>query len=155
MSGSFSQVLNSNNVEELQRVDSYLKLKNFIESELGFKLHVNGWVSLFERINFLKSTISKKKEELKKILNVHSFPEAKRQTAKILGFNIDVKEHANLRKALNSLVSLFSNTKMSAYERYEATKRKNFIHSSRLEGIEIPSQKSKQSLESILAKYRV
>lgn len=41
-----------------------------------------------------------------------------------------------------------------AYQRFEATKRKNFSHSSRLEGLQVPAEKSNATLEAVLKKYR-
>lgn len=38
--------------------------------------------------------------------------------------------------------------------RYEQIKRRNFVSSSRLEGIHLQAQRQEQSLESVLAKYR-
>lgn len=155
MGVSITKVLNSENVEELKLLDSYLGLKNSLEEKLGFKLHVKSWVSLFERIDSLKVIVSKKKDELEKIADLQSFIEAKRQVVNVLGFRLNAKGRSKLKQMLQSLISLFSNVKASAHERYESIKLKNFMHSSRLEGIKISDKKSKQSIESILAKYRV
>ncbi|SEB03730.1 type I restriction enzyme, S subunit [Thiothrix caldifontis] len=45
-------------------------------------------------------------------------------------------------------------TKPSPFDLYEQTKRENFVHSSRLEGIHMPMQKPETSLADVLAKYR-
>lgn len=155
MNVSITKILGCKSVEELKLVDSYLGLKRSVEDKLGFKLHVKGWESFFNRIESLKSIVSKNKNELEKITDTKSFVEAKRKANNVLGFKINVKELSKLKEMLNSLISVFSQTVISAYERFESTKIRNFIHSSRLEGINISTQTSSQSLDSILAKYRV
>lgn len=155
MSVSITKILSCKNIEELKSLDSYLGLKRSVEDKLGFKLRVKGWVSFFDRIESLKMIISKKKNELEKIPDVQSFVEAKHKVNNVLGFNINVKERSQLKEMLNSLISMFSQAVVSPDQRFESTKVRNFIHSSRLEGIDISSQKPEQSLKSILAKYGV
>ena len=46
-------------------------------------------------------------------------------------------------------------TNNDPYARFEATKRKNFSNSSRLEGITQSEKREQDSLESVLEKYRV
>ena len=46
-------------------------------------------------------------------------------------------------------------TKPSPFDLYEQTKRENFVHSSRLEGIDIPSKQTPASLADVLKKYSV
>ncbi len=155
MNVSITKILSCKSVEELKSLDSYLGLKRLVEDKLGFKLHVKGWVSLFNRIKSLKSIVSRKKNELERIPDAQSFVEAKRKANNVLGFKINAKELSKLKEMLSSLISVFSQAVFSAHERFESTKVRNFIHSSRLEGIDISSQKPEQSLDSILAKYRV
>ncbi|UAA40011.1 hypothetical protein KIH87_06590 [Paraneptunicella aestuarii] len=155
MSISITKVLNCKNAEELKLLGSYLKLKRTIESELGFKLRVKGFRELFDRIHALKGIVSKKKDELENMADILPFIEAKPQAIRAIGFKLEARTPHELKRMLKSLISLFSNTSFSAYERYEQTKFNNFIHSSRLEGIQISAQSSEQSLESVLAKYRV
>ncbi len=152
---SITKILSCESVEELKLLDSYLELKRSLEEKLGFKLHVKGWASLFKRIDSLKTIISKKKYELETIADNQSLAEAKREVVKILGFKLSAKGRSEFKQMLQSLISLFSNCMDNPYERYELTKNRNFIHSSRLEGIEISANKSEHSLESILERYKV
>lgn len=41
-----------------------------------------------------------------------------------------------------------------AYQRFEETKRKNFSHSSRLEGIRLSADKTDVTLEAVLKRYQ-
>ncbi|MEZ8056344.1 YhfG family protein [Vibrio atlanticus] len=150
-----TKILGCKSVEELKLLDSYLGLKRSVEDKLGFKLHVKGWESFFNRIEFLKSLVSKSKKKLERIPDAKPFVEAKREVNNILGFKINVKERSKLKEILSSLISVFSQVVISAHERFESTKIRNFVHSSRLEGIDISNQMPEESLESILAKYRV
>lgn len=51
--------------------------------------------------------------------------------------------------------TLKKDAKSDPCQRFEATKRENFRHSSRLEGINISVERGDNTIESVLKKYRV
>ena len=56
-----SKMLNASDVVELRSFGSYLDIKNNFEKEIHNKLGVNGWGSLFRKIQKLKKITSSKK----------------------------------------------------------------------------------------------
>ena len=70
-------ILEASDIHELKTLGSYHKVKKSIEGELGNKLGVTGWKSLFEKIKSLKEIIANNKEYLLAILNKKTFKESK------------------------------------------------------------------------------
>ena len=147
-------IIEASDIHELKTLGSYHKVKKSIEGELGNKLGVTGWKSLFEKIKSLKEIIANNKEYLLAILNKKTFKESKAEISKILNLDINARSWSELEKKTNLIINVFCSGGLDPYEYYEKTKLKKFRNSSKLEGIDIEFPDENTTLESVLAKYR-
>ncbi len=146
--------LKANDIEELKLLGSYFEVKNNIEKELGMKLGVKGWNSLFDKIKLLKKLIASNKSDFSVVCNENSFTKSKNIISKIIGLKVKAKSWNELRSKIENLIIVFCNNIFDPYEYYEKTKINKFINSSKLEGINIVVSDETHSLESILKKYK-
>ena len=154
MPATLIQILKVDDLAELKTFGAYLKVKNNVESQLGFKLGVHGWTSLLNKIKQLNIAVQKHQHDLLSICQNDSFKEAKAQVFELLGIKIAVKNKAQLTTKLDTLIECFSESSFDPFQRFEETKLQNFRSSSKLEGIDIPDASQTASLDSILAKYQ-
>jgi len=147
-------ILKVNDVESLRSLGSYGELKSCLEGELGNKLGVNGWNSLFDKIVFIKGAVSLMKDDILSVYGNKSFSESKKYLSESLGIKVKARGWQVLKLKISNLIRLFSVNAFDPYEYYETTKLKKFRDSSKLEGIEVNILDESISLESVLAKYR-
>lgn len=149
-------------IETLKSFGSYKEVKFWIEEKVGVPLKVNGWNQLFKIINCLSRSVNENIEKLiffldenERLKELGSFSEAKGTISELLAFQIKAKSWKQLERNLKSIVVAFRNrdtTDKSAI--FEKNKIRNFIHSSKLEGIQI-SDTPALKMSDILDKYRV
>ena len=149
-----SKILNASDVVELRSFGSYLDIKNNFEKEIHNKLGVNGWGSLFRKIQKLKNIISSKKDVLVSICDEKSFIESKKEISKILKLKVTARGWSELKIKVDLIIKVFCSGIFDPYEYYERTKQKKFKNSSKLESIDIEYPDENTSLENVLAKYR-
>ncbi len=149
-----SVVLKANNIEELKLLGSYFEVKTHLEKELGIKLGVTGWSSLFDKVNLLNELIHLNKSYLLSICDESSFKESKEKISNIIKVEVRAKSSGELRNKVENLVLVFCNNAFDPYEYYEKTKLNKFKNSSKLEGIDIEISNENESLENILEKYK-
>lgn len=138
----------------LMECGSYLSVKKHIENKIGFKLGVRGWKELYRKISYIKNYLECQPANIDEVISSNDFSIAKKKIYEYLEVKIPADNKNELSKKISRLISFFTNKNLSAYEKYELSKRKNFINSSKLEGIEISSVSSGMSLEDILNKYK-
>lgn len=141
-------------IESLKLYGSYLAVKKHIEDRVGFKLGVKGWKDLYMRVSTIKSYIISNPDEIRSILARHKLKSAKESIYQALAVRIPARDLSELSSKIERLVAFFQPSSLSPHERYERNKRRNFINSSKLEGIEIPNDPCNQSLEEIINKYK-
>lgn len=149
-----SKILKASDVIELRSFGSYLDIKNNFEKEIHNKLGVNGWDSLFRKIQKLKKIVSSNKDVLVSVCNDKSFTESKKEISKILKLKVTARGWPELKRKVDLIIKVFCFGIFDPYEYYESTKQKKFKNSSKLEGIDIEYPDENTSLESVLAKYR-
>ena len=149
-----AKILSASNVNELKVLGSYLEIRRCLEVEIDNKLGVNGWESLFAKVQKIKKSASSKKDLLSAAFANKSFKEAKGEISRILQVKITAKNRDNLEKKVRQIISVFCVGIFNPYEHYEKTKLMKFKSSSRLEGIDIEIPSENESIESVLAKYR-
>lgn len=148
------EILTASNINGLKLFGSYFDVKNSLEKEIDNKLGVNGWESLFFKIQKIKKNVQLKKELLSSDFQGKSFKDSKKWTSEILNIKITAKGWNELKRKVNLIISVFCSGIFDPYEYYERTKLKKFKDSSKLEGIDIEFPNENTSLESVLAKYR-
>lgn len=153
MSISINNVLNSHDINELKAQGSFLELKQFTENQLSLKLKVRGWVSLFNKIKHLQGTTPKNRDTILNIISNYPLPHAEKQIEKLIAVKFNTADSKQLTSHFLLLCKAFKKANFDPYQRFEETKRKNFQHSSRLEGVKI-AVTPKSSLEAVLAKYQ-
>ena len=146
-------IVNVHDVEDLKSLGAYRVLKNAIEAEIGSKLGVKGWSSLYEKIVSLKSAVSLLGKETV-IYEGRKFSEVKTYLSKHLGINVKARGWKTLKAKVSALIQLFKSDSFDPYAYYEKTKLKKFRDSSKLEGIVVDYPEKATSLDSILAKYK-
>ncbi|ALQ51012.1 hypothetical protein [Nitrosomonas ureae] len=149
-----SEILTASSVLELRSFGSYFDIKKILEKEIGNKLGVNGWESLFFKIHSLKKIVSLNYKLLVSVCERNSFTESKKEISNILKLKIKARDRQELKHKASLIITTFSSGFFDPYEHYERTKLKKFKNSSKLEGIEIEYPDESTSLESVLAKYR-
>ncbi len=146
--------LKANDIKELKSLGSYFEVKNHIEKELGIKLGVRGWNSLFYKINTLKKFIFQNKYNFSAIFDENSFKNSKDIISKNIGLKVKAKSWRDLRSKIENITIVVCNNIFDPHEYYEKTKINKFKNSSKLEGIDIDVSNESNSLENILAKYK-
>lgn len=141
-------------IDELKSFGSYRDVKQSVESEIGNRLGVNSWCSLYEKIKLLKQKVYSNKEFLLMASKGGDFKLSKIQISEMLGINIKARSWHELKNKIECIVSIFCKNDSNLYLYYESKKLKNFKDSSRLEGIKIELSSNNVSLESVLDKYR-
>ncbi len=149
-----AKILNVTDLNELQSFGSYLDLKNIIENQLGLKLKVKGWDSLFLKVKQLSEAVPKNKNKFFELIESHPFNVAKLEISKLIDLKITAKNKTQLRTQLKNLTECFCNLNFDPSQRFEKTKLMNFQSSSKLEGIDIYIPSNMSSLESIINKYK-
>ncbi|GFZ60701.1 hypothetical protein ALP66_04260 [Pseudomonas amygdali pv. photiniae] len=155
MKASLQQVLQADRIDDLQKLGTFIEVKRGIETQLMLKLGVNGWVALFSKLNVLKTALLASKTSVHMAAHENTFREAKRKLSKSLGFQITAHNQAELDRLIQTCsLYVLSRTVVDPRKRFDEKKHRNFINSSKLEGIHIPFTDEETSLEMILAKHR-
>ncbi|ARA83640.1 hypothetical protein C4C37_27360 [Pseudomonas amygdali pv. lachrymans] len=155
MKASLQQVLQADRIDDLQKLGTFIEVKRCIETQLMLKLGVNGWVALFSKLSVLKTALLASKTSVHMAAHENTFREAKRKLSKSLGFQITAHNQAELDRLIQTCsLYVLGRTVVDPRKRFEEKKHRNFINSSKLEGIHIPFTDEKTSLEMILAKHR-
>tara|TARA_R110002167_G_scaffold36624_1_gene115655 strand:- start:94 stop:573 length:480 start_codon:yes stop_codon:yes gene_type:complete len=143
-----------NDLETLKTLGSYFSLKNMIEESIGFKLGVKGWNSLLDKILTIKVEL-KNRDYFNELISKEKLSDSKERIKKKLGVEIKARTKKQLNERFGLLVSLFNVTVFNPFEKFEKNKRRNFINSSKLEGIQIESESENTSLDALINKYKV
>lgn len=154
MKASLQQVLQADRIDDLQKLGTFTEVKGCIETQLMLKLGVNGWVALFSKLDVLKTALRSSKASVHLAAHETTFREAKRTLSRILGFQITAHNQAELDRLIQTCSLYVLGHAVDPHKRFEEKKHRNFISSSKLEGIHIPFTDEKASLEMILAKHR-
>lgn len=154
MKASLQQVLQADRIDDLQKFGSFTEIKKAVETQLMLKLGVNGWASLLFKLNVLRATLSSNNARIDLARQEKKFSEARRVLSSQLGFRVTAKNRSELDSLIQTCSLYFFDNHFDPHRRFEEKKLKNFINSSKLEGINLPFPDEKASLESILAKHR-
>jgi len=149
-------------VETLKSFGSYTEVKIWVEKKVGVALKINGWNQLLKKIYDLSFSVNENIENLiflldenKHLKELGSFPEAKEKVSALLGLQIKARSWKQLERSLKSIVVAFRNSDMiDSSAIFEKNKIRNFIHSSRLEGIQI-SDAPALKMADVIEKYQV
>lgn len=138
--------------DDLKVLGSLKTIKNDINTTFGVIIKARSWQGLYEKIQMLKTQLKSHQHELQ------AFDEQTdlntKQLEKLLGFSF--RPHTGV----DDLIVMLSNCLklarvLTPAERFELTKRRNFISSSLLEGIKLPPINDAESLDDIINRYRV
>lgn len=154
-----------NKIEDLETLKSFgscIEVKSRIEKRIGVSLKTNGWQQLLKRIRDLSLVVNENIEKLiflldenKHLKELGSFNDAKKKVSALLGLQIKARSWKEFERSLKSIVVAFRNRdivdKSAIFER---NKIQNFIHSSRLEGIQL-SDTPALKMSDVIDKYRV
>ncbi|KTC34773.1 hypothetical protein AO265_22775 [Pseudomonas sp. ABAC61] len=153
MDVSLQQIFQTAQVDDLKALGKFLEIKRFVEAQLYLKLGAKGWNSLLLKLKAIRALEKSSCEYEDYFCTTPSYPVARANAAKMIGFEITAKNWTELKDALHGISTCVTPRELDLHERFEKKKRKNFMNSSRLEGIEIPAFDEKLSLERILAKH--
>ncbi len=148
---------NINDLESLKNLGSYRTLKNSIESNIGFKLRVKGWESLLNKILTIKVGLNNL-NYFYDLISKEKLSDSKEKIKTKLGVEIKASTRKQLQERFDLLNSQFKAelfNQFNAFEKFEKNKRKNFINSSKLEGIKITNENENASLDELINKYKV
>jgi hypothetical protein len=149
-------------IDTLKSLGTYIEVKRWVTKKVDVALNVNGWEELFQRINGLSFSVNENIEKLifflnenKRLKELGSFLEAKKKISALLEFQIKARSWKQLERNLKSIVVAFRNRDMTDKSAiFEKNKIRNFIQSSRLEGIKI-NDTPVLKMADVLDKYRV
>jgi hypothetical protein len=151
-------LLNINEIDDLislKAQGTYLSLKTAIESHIGFKLGVKGWQSLLSKILVIKNGLKCGSDYFETLIAKETLSASRKKIKEMLGIDIKATSTSQLHERFTLLVALFKAEVFDPYEKYERNKRKNFVNSSRLEGIELPTDSPTVSRQDLISKYSV
>lgn len=147
------KILSATSVEELKTVGAYLKVKAVVETTLCVKLGVRGWTSLFTKLQAIQGEFNRHRVQLQSLVRRENSG-SRKTIENLLGIAIKSRNFDDLRTIVNHLNAAYKSEFEEEVAFFEETKRHNFKHSSRLEGIRINYSEPNETLESVLAKHR-
>lgn len=147
-------IINASKMGELKSLGSYAQVKYALESELGNKLGCSGWLSLFNKLTFLKSVVPSSKDDLLIACEAASLRISISKVSSILGLKVKAETRSELAGVVRRFIAMFPPTTFDPYQHYEKTKFAKFKGSSKLEGIDIRHLDDKVTLDSLLNKHR-
>ncbi len=151
---NIQDLVKAKKVEDLKAFGGYFDTKNNLESQLGFKLGVNGWHSLHEKLYELRMAVKSNKDKIYHIYWTYPLDKSKEEISDILDVDLTVKDKEELKDRVDDLICFFYISSYDPYRKYEESKLKNFKNSSKLEGIDIDISNKNKCLSSILSKYK-
>ncbi|PRB74087.1 YhfG family protein [Pseudomonas sp. MYb185] len=103
-----------------------------------------------------RHALTHRRDDIDTALKGKSVQTIRSELRQLIGIELPGRTLDSLQQQIEALVNAFAfcQEPQSPAERYEKIKKRNFINSSRLEGLEIKEDVSEQSLEQILAEYR-
>lgn len=141
--------------EQLKQLGAFREVKAALEAELGAKLRANGWQALSQRLLCLRKRGRMVSEQVLKLVNERRCSEAKQRLEEQLGLHpksATPEELTAVGRALKQCTWPINT--LDADARFEATKRKNFLHSSRLEGIELEASGRDITVDEVVASLK-
>lgn len=153
MDVSLQQILKTTHVSDLKTLGKFLEIKRFVEAQLYLKLGANGWSSLLLKLQSLNALEGVSDDCESCVCDAMPYSAVRAEFSKKIGFKITARNWTELKAALHVLSTCSARLEFDPYKRFEKKKHKNFISSSKLEGIDIPVFEEKTSLEKLLAKH--
>lgn len=143
-------------IEELKTHGSFNEVKQRLSAQVGFRLRARSWSGLLATICQIRQALTHRCDDINTALKGKSVHAIRSDLRRLIGVELPGRTLDCLRQQVESLTStfVFCQESESPAARYEKNKKRNFINSSRLEGLEIDENVSEQSLEQILAEYR-
>lgn len=149
-------------INDLRSRGTYTEVKIGIEEKIGVSLKANGWNQLFNKIKSVSISINNNIDQLiplfsdeGRLKETGQFSEAKKIISELLSLQIKARGWEELRYKLKTIVSAFNDCiAVDKYELFERNKIKNFISSSKLEGIQITENLTSRNMADVLNKYR-
>ena len=143
-------------VDELERYGSFSEAKRCLSAQVGFQLRARSWSTLRQMIYQARQALTHRRDDIDAALKGQSVQAVRSELRQLIGIELPGRTLESLQQQIEALIRAFavSQAPQSPAERYEKIKKRNFINSSRLEGLEIKEDVSGQTLEQILAEYR-
>lgn len=148
-------------IETLKSLGSYAKVKTLIKQEIGISFEVSNWDQLLKMIEQLSISVNRNTEMLvhliadsKNLKELGLFSNAKKTISELLRLKIKARSWQQLENVLRKILLAFDNDDFKA-ALFEKNKMRNFINSSRLEGIHIETMPPALKMKDVLEKYRV
>ncbi|SFJ13739.1 hypothetical protein [Nitrosomonas sp. Nm34] len=150
-----------NGIDDLKAIGTYIEVKIGIEEKIGVPLRVNGWSQLFNKIKSVSASINNNIEKLSILLceennlkEIGQFYEAKKVISDIFSLQIKARSWRELKLKLKKISSAFKDgVTTDKHLLFEKNKIRNFINSSKLEGIQINEGLTSRSMADVLNKY--
>ena len=155
------------NIEELKSYGSLKSVKESILLESGMALRASSWESLYKKISELVKNAADNRKYIEQIANKNAnledfggFDETKSKLSNLIGYKLSAKSwdelYTKTDKATSFLLLIIvSKTKLSLDEKkkiFNKTKYKNFVSSSKLEGVRVIPVK--ESINDLIEKYK-
>ena len=151
-----------NDIDSLKAIGAYREVKLGIDKTIGLPLRANGWVQMFNKIKEISTCINRNYDFITRILEeeeyikeIGCFSEVKKKVSNIFSFQIKASSWKGLKLKLSMIFKAFNGCdSTNRHELFEKNKIRNFISSSKLEGIQISENLVSRSMEEVLKKYR-
>jgi hypothetical protein len=149
-------------IHRLKAVGAYREVKLGIDKKIGFPLRAKGWIQLFNKIKIISASINKNSDVIALILTeegyskkIGRFSEVKQTISSMLEIPIKANSWKDLKLKLSLILTAFNGCDFgNKRDLFEKNKIRNFISSSKLEGIQISEDSVSRSMEEVLNKYR-
>lgn len=141
-----------NQDQEAQQSLTMTEVTKQLKSLTGLLIKVDSWDELRECLDALDSS-AKALPSVAKLRDQHKFQEAKNIVSETLGYAFKAQSWSVMEKRLSNVHVLVTQLfPCSAAELFERNKKRNFIASSRLEGVTVLDSDRTESKESAIAR---
>ncbi|MBB4820474.1 hypothetical protein HNP29_003869 [Pseudomonas alcaligenes] len=141
-------------IDELKEIGTFSEVRTLVQQELSVKLGARSWHGMLERMKRLHGLLSEMDSPLKTFAEHEPLADCRKALSATLELRVIATSIAALNTTVSRLNSLYCKKAFDPAARFEEIRLKNFISSSKLEGIEIHPASHTATLESIIAKYK-
>ena len=149
-------------IDTLKSFGTYTEVKLRVEEKIGVSLKVSDWSQLLKKITIQSVSVNQHIDKLnyliledKNLKEIGQLSDAKKLVSELLSFRIKDRSWKQLKRSLKMIVSAFNKHDIAdKSELFEKNKIRNFISSSRLEGVQISENLTSRSMADVLNKYR-
>lgn len=148
------RIIAAKNPDELKCFGSFKAVKCAIKNDLGAYIRAGSWMALHQKLHDLKTLIPELENQIETAIRDYEVEKSIKLIHRLTGLEFSCGTQDELERKITSLRALLSVSVSDPFLRFEKNKVKNFINSSKLEGLDLEPADPSETMNSILAKYK-